>query len=437
LESSNEPLLDADDIQGNVIPGFRRKRQLFVGFSLGGERSDLRSALGAVADRVTSLPTVLQHRDDRKISLMAGFAPPTRSDLWLNIALGLRATDKLGLADLSSLDEGFRNGMGLRAGDPTNPTLDDGRPNPAYFKNWKVGGPNNPLDVLLIFASDGDIEQEAAGIVNRISGAGLQLIYTERGELLPNDAEHFGFQDGISQPGVTGLVDVGGVRRPVTTRYGVPDQQGFTFGKPGQPLAEPDQFLIDPTGSGGMGNLKNGTFLVFRRLQQDVGGFYSDTANMAADLSTKIGRSISPEELRARIVGRWPSGQPLMRLRNNCRTDPEDPLALNYFGFLNSQPDLTLNNGMVVPGAGGDPDPLHGVRCPVWAHIRKVNPRDLGTDKGGAAETLGFQMLRRGIPFGELFDHNDAAASGNKKDRGLLFVAYQRSPALQFETLNT
>ena len=46
-------------------------------------------------------------------------------------------------------------------------------------------------------------------------------------------------------------------------------------------------------------------------------------------------------------------------------------------------------------------------------------------------------MLRRGIPFGELFDHSDAAAPGNKKDRGLLFVAYQRSPALQFETLNT
>ena len=96
-------------------------------------------------------------------------------------------------------------------------------------------------------------------------------------------------------------------------------------------------------------------------------------------------------------------------------------------------PDVTLDDGEQVIGASGDPAPLLGLRCPVWAHVRKVNPRDLATDRGDPDQTAAFQMLRRGIPFGPPYDHGQPDAPTNEEERGLLFVAYQRSIEAQFE----
>ena len=82
----------------------------------------------------------------------------------------------------------------------------------------------------------------------------------------------------------------------------------------------------------------------------------------------------------------------------------EQLFALNHFNYATDVPPLVLSDGQSIPGATGNPSPVVGVQCPAWAHIRKVNPRDLGTDQGGEAETLSFQMLRRGIPFGPPYD---------------------------------
>jgi deferrochelatase/peroxidase EfeB len=88
-----------------------------------------------------------------------------------------------------------------------------------------------------------------------------------------------------------------------------------------------------------------------------------------------------------------------------------------------------------VAASQADPDVLRGLRCPAWAHIRKVNPRDLGTDKGDESKTIGMQMLRRGIPFGPLYDRERPGAPENAAERGLLFVAYQRHLDKQFAAL--
>ena len=45
-------------------------------------------------------------------------------------------------------------------------------------------------------------------------------------------------------------------------------------------------------------------------------------------------------------------------------------------------------------------------------------------------------MLRRGIPYGSPYDHVRPDNPQNAADRGLLFLAYQRSISKQFETLN-
>ncbi|MBR8840149.1 MAG: Dyp-type peroxidase [Stigonema ocellatum SAG 48.90 = DSM 106950] len=74
--------------------------------------------------------------------------------------------------------------------------------------------------------------------------------------------------------------------------------------------------------------------------------------------------------------------------------------------------------------------------CPHAAHIRKVNPRDDGTDTGGTNDTLARRILRRGIPYGvPLSDTATEADDPLKGNRGLLFISYQTSISDQFEFL--
>jgi hypothetical protein len=77
------------------------------------------------------------------------------------------------------------------------------------------------------------------------------------------------------------------------------------------------------------------------------------------------------------------------------------------------------------------------MRCPLFAHVRKVNPRDRATDQGPPAITRGMQMLRRGIAFGPRYDVDHPGAADNARERGLLFLAYQTSITQQFERIQS
>jgi Dyp-type peroxidase family len=441
MADDQEPLLDAGDVQGNILPGFNRKEQYFVAFSCE-DKDALQSALAMLRPGLTTLATALEHRDDRKRAFIAGEGRPQRDDLWLNLALGPRATDALGAPEIRGFDQAFDTGMKASVtGDPTAPTLPNGTPNPAHRNNWVVGSRSKPVDVLLIFAHDRNVAEEAEPVVEQIGTLlGAVPNYREKAALLPGGIEHFGFRDGVSQAGVRGRIRQDGVERPITTRYDAPSRDGVDFGKPGQPLVWPGQFLTGqpnfPGDDPGLApEFTNGSFLVFRRLRQDVKTFDSDTEAMARKLSAAREQPISAEELRAWLVGRFRSGAALMRHER----DPgkaEGPDEINYFAFAAALPSIVLADGIPVSGSAGDPDILRGRRCPVWAHIRKVNPRDLGTDRGDALVTLGFQMLRRGIPFGPIYDRSDPDASDNAKERGLLFLSYQRSIDEQFGSLN-
>lgn len=429
---AEEPELNAENIQGNILVGFRRTQQFLVGFS-GATSTSMRSALEVISPDVTSLPDVLRHKDERKLAFVENRKRPTRKDLWLNFALGKGATDVLGLQDLNADELAFAAGMiPSRTGDSTQVSLDDGSLNPACPNNWIVGGPKHPLDLLLILAADDSIAQRAQPLVAQIEACGLKQIYAEEAHLLPGDVEHFGFRDGISQPGILGTIEVDGTKRYLTARYGVPGGNGVEFGKPGQPLQPASQFIFDETTP----QFANSAYLVFRRLTQDVQKFLNTTDQLSSIIASPTEPTLDGEALRARIIGRWPSGEPLMRTSAPPH-DAESVFALNQFEFGVDTPALVLTNGARVAGCSGDPQVQHGGRCPVWAHIRKVNPRDLQTDKGGPDDTRGFQMLRRGIPFGPLYDRSDPTNPINSKERGLLFLAYQRSISNQFEVLNS
>jgi Dyp-type peroxidase family len=444
MANESEPLLDGSDIQGNILPGLNRPERYLVAFACT-EKERLQAALTLLRPQLTTMSEALALRDERKRAFLTNTRVAPRSELWTNVALSIRATTALGasgVADLDDDDGSFAGGMspGL-LGDAFNSVLPDGSPNPAHRNNWRVGSPSTRVDLLIIFAHDANVAQAAAPVVRDLAQAiGADPVYEETGRILSGETEHFGFRDGISQPGVRGRTVQDGIERLITTRYGVPSRNGIDFGKTGQPLVWPGQFLTgQPVSLDDQPalppELTNGSFLVFRRLLQDVAAFYRDTEALAKQLSTATAHPLSASELRTRIVGRFPSGASIMR-HDREPGRAEGLNEINYFEFSTALPDITLDDGTAVSGSFADPDVLRGRRCPVWAHTRKVNPRDLGTNRGGPLETIGFQMLRRGIPFGPAYDHANPANPDNLRERGLLFLSYQRKIAPQFSILN-
>jgi Dyp-type peroxidase family len=433
-----EPLLDADDIQGHILPGYSDADLLILAIR-GNDDVSLKALIRVLIESplgVTTMRSAFGLRSARK-HFLQGVGPEPDDPLRLNLALTRQGLDRLGFTSLRGVDAVFDAGMtGLSTGDPKQPTRADGSSEPAHPSRWVIGGTSNSFDLLIILACKRNIRDRTIPVTDLVRGTtGISLVYEEFGEDLPNSTEHFGFVDGISTPGIYGEFEEAGQKIPITTRYGVPSANGLDFGKPGQPLVWPGRFLVGaPKFEGDEGEtvhdiFKNGSFLVFRRLQQDVAAFYEDTDAMAVELANKLGNpQIDGTFLRETIVGRRQNGQPLMRPGEG----PDSPLAINHFFYANQTPSIDLNNGERIIGTTPD---FQGKRCPFWAHIRKVNPRDGQNDL--PEETQNLQMLRRGIPFGAPYDHQRPANDVNLAPRGLLFLAYQRSIGEQFEQLNT
>ena len=96
----------------------------------------------------------------------------------------------------------------------------------------------------------------------------------------------------------------------------------------------------------------NGSFAVFKKVETDVVAF--------EDFLQSNKERIDPELLAAMICGRWRNGTPLALSPDTG--SPAGGLAaeqLNGFGYVDAD-------------GSGDPK---GIRCPVGAHIRRVNPR--------------------------------------------------------------
>jgi Dyp-type peroxidase family len=460
----DEPYLDGDEIQGNVVPGFMKPYMAVVALRIG-DVARAKGWLAGVAPRVTTLAEAMRSRAKvrakrgvgaERMNLL-GTLPPGMSDICMNIALSSGGLSKLlrGGAHAGDLalfaDQGFKRGLAARSsllGDPTNPRAEG---NPA---NWLFGGPGREADVLLILAADGAAAGARALAELRANAvaAGLTVLYQESAHKL--DAigkEHFGFQDGISQPGVRGRLKgfPGGFITPRTIDPScLPD--AWLYGLPGQDLVWPGEFVFGyPRGGAdplipGQVNLpgpawsRNGSYLVFRRLRQDVAGFRAFLAESAAALSRQPGfDGVTREWVGARLIGRWPSGAPVARLPHGDDTAlGVDRLANNNFAFAADATEDPLVAGLKAgqwPAAKADPV---GLTCPMAAHIRKVNARRAASDLGGDRASFSRRILRRGLAFGPVLaetpEHDPV--NGN---RGLLFACYQASIEDQFEFLSS
>jgi Dyp-type peroxidase family len=458
-----EPLLQADQIQGNVLPGFMKPTTVLCALTI----VDVAAAklwIREIASRMTTLGEAMESRV--KVRALRTYRPATAetlgavpdevNDAWANISFSYAGLAKL-LAggafedDLGGFeDEAFALGLAARSpllGDPTDPGAEG---NPA---NWVVGGPGSEVDVLLCVGADRAAEGER--LLGEIRGEpahnGVAVVYEQDGGKLDAiGSEQFGFQDGISQPGVRGRISDEDFLTPRTIDASA-TPESWLYGLPGQLLTWPGDYVFGYPSSGAdplvpgpeaVAGLKapdwsrNGSYLVFRRFRQDVAAFWSFAAEQAAQLSAQPAfAGWDAERLAAHIVGRWKSGAPLERSPEaDVPALGTDRLANNDFGFAAASVSLPLAEGgdtNSYPMAKSDPI---GATCPMGAHIRKVNTRTAANDLGGRRASFKRRILRRGLPWGPRLEDPSGPDPADGQ-RGLLFVSYQASIAKQFEFL--
>ena len=449
-----EPEVEVDQVQGNILAGFNKDNQTLIFLDIQNVRA-FRLWLQAVIPFVATTEEVLQFnrlfkmiRSRRKVESRAVLST------WMNMAFSFKGLEKLDKKEADKIrDQGFKAGLAKRSRGLNDPSNGEGAQ-----QSWLIGGENNEADLVMILASDSIEEMafavrrveswvyEGAHLHGKVVPSGAAVIFKQKGATLPSPLtghEHFGFLDGVSQPGIRGTA--GKSKELITPRQNPADPNQ---GKPGQDRLWPGEFVFgypgqDPKDADKKGEVKlegpawskNGSFLVFRRLRQDVGGFHDFLKNEGERL--KLGAEL----FGAKCVGRWASGAPIERATTaDNLTMSRDDCANNAFDFQ----DGTVPKA-AKPGSGQCTDNFpkslaqedkDGLVCPFAGHIRKAYPRDdVAVDPKtknppNEADTETHRLLRRGIPFGDPFDPSVIPDDGN---RGLLFLAYQTSIENQFE----
>lgn len=427
------------DIQGNTVRGYSPKtlpqaRFLFLDIPLG----HAAAARRFVAELATEV-TVTEPPG----SAESQSAPRPERQVTLNVAFTYPGLQRLGVRSplLTHFSRAFQEGMVGRWD-----LLADPQPSGVAWR---------PDLCLTVFAPD-DVTAESAVSAweQRARAAGLEVNYLQRASRLfdRNDRiiEHFGFADGISQPPIEGMATRGvdsaddreyvgrGVyeqRRARIFSFGRgsrrkrwrPVKAGeFIFGYPSEgeetPPVSRRRNQLDPElareDDPFFDLLRNGTHMVWRKLEQDVGTFRRFVAAERGKMG--VAEEYAADYLKAKMVGRWADGTPLA-----VAPTPEKWLQW-----------LETHSG---PGAAAETrfsyhDDPEGVATPLGSHIRRTHPRDTDGPRDGAVIagdlTRRRRMLRRGITYGPPLPEG---VEDDTSERGMIFIALVTNIAGQFE----
>ena len=274
--------------------------------------------------------------------------------------------------------------------------------------------------------------------------------------------EHFGYRDGISQPVIRGTerfakgVPERDIVEPGEFILGYKSNQGYFPPSPlvraeddfagelpvpsGHELSRFPDFGTEKAGAAPHDFGRNGSYIVIRELQQHVAEFDSFAERKADEITGKarssdhdqrayyglaelIGQEPDANWIKAKLMGRWPDGRPLIGNPVAYSPDAGDygqggPTATIRLATRHrAERDNDFSYGIDDP---------QGLACPFGAHIRRTNPRD-SKQPGDPSEqviTNRHRLLRRGRSYTQ---------PGPKGERGLLFVALCGDLERQFE----
>jgi Dyp-type peroxidase family len=372
------------DIQGNILRGYAR--HLHAAYLL--TRIESPGKARALLARFA---------DEDRIATDEDWGEPPHPATRLNVAFTRAGLERLDV-ERGPFDRfpDFCEGMYNRARDHLG-DLGDNDPD-----KWE---PELCQEIHMLFTvygcTDVDRTNAATALVAELAAEGVTVVHEQRADMLKDGREHFGFYDGFSQPAVAGVAENRRSRRG----EGVQRRRLRLSGEEWRDvrvgefvLGHEDEDGVVPGGRDPF--LVNGTFMVWRKLQQHVDRFDAWIRAHAGDGPN------AAETLRAKILGRWPNGDSLIRRPEPAYAESAaDPrthdLEINDFAYAD------------------DPD---GIRCPLGAHVRRSNPRDaLGFR---TERTRRNRIVRRGLPY---VDRDET--------RGLVFVCFNASITRQFEQI--
>lgn len=365
--------VDLDDVQGNILSGYRAKSALHLFFSVV-DRNKARRWLAEVFPEKSidgSRPWGGVMSAARwKVKDGGTIDKPS---LMANVGFTYEGLEEL-LPDRK--DEGLqRFPRAFREGAEVRSTI-NGDVGPSDPNNWLFGRHEQRIHVVLslyvledqksenvhAIAHKPTMTRASDGLIKGATENGMNVVCWQGAGALPDGKTHFGYRDGISKPRISGQCK--------------PDDLDF------QPAASPGEFLLGRSyksifGGNSLGDLPedlatNGTFCALRLLEQHVDVFEKTIKSEASRLK------LDEELLKAKLLGRWADGQPLaLDPGNPSKTDPR-----NDFDYAPSweHPDVANDH--------------EGQRCPVGAHIRRTNPRTARV----AGQRHSHRLIRRGMP---------------------------------------
>jgi len=375
--------LDLADIQGFIVRGYRMPMVRHFLLTIG-DPAAARKLLGRLASGDESDTPQITTAEDWHVGFEPGpfdnqaEAPRYKPDYCLNV--GITWPGMLALEIRDKVDELSFASFGSFIAGAAGQAQFVGDTGPSAPENW-IGGFGTGSDHVLLtlhainpeamttysdrlsalFAEGGAFRE-----ICRVDGnAWLEMV---DGNPVPSAKVPFGYTDGIS----------------MTTIRGGPERYPADHQEPCEPwlfvlLDEAESYLVPEPHELGL----NGSFAVFKMIKTDVVGF----ENFLQSNKDKI----DPELLAAKICGRWRNGVPLA-----LSPDTDSPPG-------GIPPDQLNNYEYVNADGSGDPE---GLRFPVGAHMRRINPRGqpvIGQGNPGGSNN-NHRLIRRGLPYGPNYD---------------------------------
>jgi deferrochelatase/peroxidase EfeB len=361
--------LDLTDIQGNLLRGYHSANARH--FALG--IADARAAKAFIAGLVSG-----DEQRSPQITNAEEWDAKHKPHYTLNLGVTFAGLQALGVAPeaLGAFPVAFQQGAAARAS--TDPDYPDGvglgDVGESAPSNWIVGGTLTPtVHLMLSLYTDEHRVQRLDELTARLrelfASAYLTELHAQDANALPEGKVHFGYRDGIAQPQIEGA--------PGRDRHDM------------QPQAQVGDFLlgrdyVNTYGGNYLGSIPaalgdNATYAAFRILRQDVHGFEEFLRHRAERWD------MDPELVAAKLMGRWRNGVPLTLSPDTYQPDP--PIARGAINAFDYAPG---------PGHTTYYDDVEGQRCPIGAHIRRLNPR--GSLVMGKPHSR--RLVRRGMPYG-------------------------------------
>lgn len=357
--------------------------------------------------------------------------PKVRPRSATNLAVSFAGLRALGLSEraLASFPDEFREGMAEPQRARVMGDTEESAPG-----RWQLGGPRGPeIHLLLILNHESEdalssaLEGERADFA---AAGGVEELAPQLGRRYESEREPFGFQDGMGQPRIRGIQRTGVATGEFILGY--PGTYAFIPPSPLVPAAEDPGEILPRSrnpyhrAEGWKDFGRHGSYLVYRKLCQDVAGFWGFLRRQTIH---DLGKP-DPYHmvwLASKMVGRWPSGAPLVRA-----PERDEPKMRRRDAFLYAELDP------------------HGARCPFGSHVRRANPRDV-VRPSKPSQSLrmsdAHRILRRASVWGEplfdleiLADLEDrdalaplAALADDGRERGVHFFSVNASIRSQFE----